>query len=209
MQRKSVMTQQEFSGNGKGNGKTAELQLIEYIYNTDPDKLAGLTRLPLDQVNPCSFAKIYANELKELAKLAKKSQEMYSKNYEKWHSNETVVDGRFVRVPPDPDYVEVKAVPYWKRLLWGKKHFIPEKKRRKPTERKIDIDAMPVINVKTDPRFDIPSEKTIVERWLEQYYMHRRSTTPDLLMGAIELASRQIESKAPEPEDEWNKVMRQ
>ena len=144
----------EGEGEEQVNKKAIASALAEMIVNTPLDKLAAWTSLPLDQVLPCSMAKVYAQETRELCKLAIASQKLYNKNWLKWH-------------PGDADKL-------------------------------IDPD--------TDWRFKIPNEMTIVEQFLEQYYLHRRSINSDFKMGLFTLAQAELESKEPDKKDEWGNV---
>ena len=128
--------------------------LAKIVVDTHIDKLAAWTSLPLDQVNPCSMAKVYAEETRALCRLAIESQRLYNANWLKWHPNDK--------------------------------------------DRLIDPD--------TDWRFKIPSDKTIAEQFLEQYYLHRRSITSDFRMGLFTLAQAELESKETDKKDEWGNV---
>ena len=209
MSKRDTISQDDPSDNGK-KGQAA-LEIARYVLKPTAEELPGMTRLPLDQVRPCSFARVFAKEMIEMCKLARYSQELYSKNWEKWHNNDLVIDGVFRRIPPNPDYKPTPKPSILDRLqmiFLGRK---PERLKVKEDDgngkdgkaRAFNFAKNDsVINVKTDPRFVIPKiNNTIEYEFTLQYYQHRRSTTPDFSMAATELASRQIESKALE-EDE-------
>jgi hypothetical protein len=197
----------EESKDGKDK-KDATLELVRHIYDPEPEKLAGMTRLPLDQVRPCSFARVFVEDMIEQCKLAVESQKLYSDNWKLWHSEVREING-IKRIPPDPDYKPIKK----KKSYFNGQIVVDmsifenvDAKRRFFSE---DYKAE-VIDTENDPRFEIPEMKdSIVFKWLNQYYLHRRSTTPDFSMGAIELASRQLESKPAEEDTGWDKIIKQ
>lgn len=153
-----------------GRNTKADVILANHLTNTPPDKIAGLTRLPLDQIRPLSFTHVFAEEVRELCRLAIVSQDAYSKNWELWHSDKTDMPGIGKRIPP-----------------LGKGKF--------------DFGEVELITTRGNPEYKIPTKKDIAEyQYMQQYYLHRRSTTPDYTMGLIELASRQMESRLPDEE---------
>lgn len=168
-----------------GEAKIPAIEIARMVLDPAPDKLPGMTRIPLDQVRPCSFAAIFANELLSLCKLSRKSQELYAANWKVWHSENTKIPGLGKRKPP----------------LNGENgesgKFFPDGITQHP----------PSMN---DPRLKIPKiNESIILEWLNQYYMLRRSTTPDYTMGAFELAAREVEAKPIESESGWQEVIRQ
>lgn len=165
--------------------KSPALEIARLVLDPDPEKLPGFTRIPLDQVRPCSFAAVFAKELVELCQLSKRSQDMYAANWKLWHSEQTEIPGLGKRIPP----------------LNGENRngnkFFPDGKPQQPPG-------------KRDARFKVPKiTASIILDWLNQYYMLRRSTTPDFTMCAFELAARDIESKPIEETNEWEKVIHQ
>lgn len=176
---KTELTKEEIASNG--HDKSIPLEIAKMVLKPSEEELAGMTRIPLDQVRPCSFAQVFAQELIEMCKLAKDSQKLYGANWKIWHSNELNIKGVGKRKPP-----------------LGRDTILPE-----------GYEVI-VINTEKDTRFKIPKiNETIVQQWLLQYYRHRRSTTPDYSMGAFELAAREVESKPEDSNDNWKNVIQQ
>jgi len=170
---KSTLTPEQIGKNGH-DATNSQLEIARLVLDPTDDKLSGFTRIPLDQVRPCSFASAFADELLRLCELARDQQKLYSQNWLLWHSEITEIPGIGKRTPPDNER--------------GK--FFPD--NYKPD----------IVNVSKDVRFKMPKiDASLVLKWLKEYYRLRRSTTPDFSMGAFELASREVETRKPEEED--------
>ncbi len=171
---KVTLTPEQIAKSRNGSGEqSAALEIARLVLDPEEDKLPGFTRIPLDQVRPCSFASAFVDELIKICELARKDQQAYSANWKLWHSEVKEIPGLGRRTPPK-----------------NKETFFPKDYR------------MSVIDVNKDARFKIPKvDASIVQKWLKQYYRLRRSTTPDFSMGAFELASREVETRQPNEDD--------
>ncbi len=186
-------------------------EIAEFVLDPKPEKLAGMTKLPLDQIRPCSFARDFVDEMVEQCKLAKESQKLYSANWGLWHSEAWDIPNIGMRIPADPELPD----DYFKDDKDNKKFFewVDKQKKGKAegNARFFPEGYKPeIVDVNKDRRFKIPAAcDTLVFKYLNQYYLHRRSTAPVFSEGAFELATRQLEAKPPESSDDLKRVINQ
>lgn len=192
----------EVSTNGTGS---IAREAINSLLNPDPDKLSGLTRLPLDQVRPCSFARTFIDAALDQCRLAKESQKLYSENRKIWHSEKWEIPGIGKRYPADEtlnDDSFKSDKNHEKFMAWVKEQ----------EEKANDEDKCPrffavgyqpeIIDINKDADFKMPKVKdSLVYKYLQQFYMHRRSITPLFADGVIDLAKIDAESRQPETDN--------
>lgn len=173
--------------------------LLQHIYNPNLNTLEGLSCLALDRVQPHSFIRVYALELLRLCKVSKKSQELYTKNYKYWHTNETNMGGIGKRIMPVDKPIDEKQ---WKVEVRAGKTIDYSKYRSdnnkagkifSGSELKSIEDNL--INTSKDERFKIPDIGKLPSiQYLFHYLMNRRSTKPDVLFKTFDVAQGVIQA---------------
>ena len=197
--------------NRNGDKPDSEAQLMDIFLNPNFDQLTGLTRAALDQVRPMSFTRVFAEEFIRLFKLSKDSQEEYSKNWELWHSNKEVIPEVGQRIMPDKDFNEERWLERIKRIRKTKStESVFEEKKEKEIFKLFPDGFKPVVeDLKTDKKFKIPTLGDMIGvKFIYQYDLRRRSTTPEWTIEYMNLLGRAFEMRQPEDENKNPKVYR-
>ncbi len=189
---------------GNGTNSIAR-EAINSLLNPDPDKLSGLTRLPLDQVRPSAFARTFIDASLEQCRLSKESQKAYSENRKIWHSEIWEIENIGKRYPADEtlnDDSFKNDKNNEKFLAWVKEQ--EEKAKKEDTKPLFFARGYKpeIVDVKTDPDFKMPRIKdSLVYKYLHEYFQARRSITPLFADGVIDLAKIDAEVRQPENEN--------
>lgn len=80
----------EFSKDGQD--KSALLKLVEFTFDTPPEKLAEMTHLPLDMIHSLSMMRTYAAEFLLLSDAMKEAQKEYNQIWGEYHRKDKLVD---------------------------------------------------------------------------------------------------------------------
>jgi hypothetical protein len=204
-------------GNKKNDGQNSDKGqwLLEKVYTPDLDTLEGLSRTALDRVQCNSFIRVYASETVRLCKISRKSQELYTANYKKWHSNDKDMGSVGMRIMPVDKPINEKQ---WRIDIMARKIVDYAKYRndnkgnregRIYSDEEIKGFADIVVDTSKNEKFQIPPLGTLPSiQYLYHHLMNRRSTIPDVLLETFGVTARVIETGNNENEDKQPRIMR-
>ena len=94
------------SQDGRSEG-SALLRLVDFIYNTPPERLAELTNIPLDLVRTMTMMSTFIKECEALCYEMRDAQVAYNEIYKEYHKKSVSID---VDVSPDYNVAQIEFI---------------------------------------------------------------------------------------------------
>jgi len=181
--------------------------LVDYMFNTPPNKYLEMTNLPLDQIHNVSMISTYMQEVRQLCVMIKEAQleynrlrldnamqwrendELWKQYYEEWQAYRK---WRSKHPKEKPDRKKriwslfYEHERYWAKCFeaWEEYHDIWEERHQSMVTEVVDVD--------TDPDFDTTQLTLLADEWLFFFCQARRSRDGDAMKAATVLAQEEI-----------------